>query len=686
MIDYANTLNLTGLEQKYGLPVGLLSAVMNKESSQNPNAISPKGATGLFQFMPETAKAYGVDPLVPEQAANGAARMFADLHKQYSGDLPSMLAAYNWGSGNLAQNGIENAPAETRDYISTITQQLANSGQVQNDGIDEASVDAEIAALEAELGGTQDEAAIDAEIAALEAELSPTKAAPKPKKSALESLSDFAGGAITGAADSASFGFGDEIAAGVGSPIRALASQLTSNPENISQAYESLLSANRVGKDIINERSPVASVLGQIGGALGTGVVGAGTKLGRAALSGVSRGLLPQATGALGRLANLATKAGVAGTAGAGQGALYGYGSADEGDRAEGAGRGATMGAIVGGAIPVVGSALGKIANATADEVASLIPKTPQTMKDLRKAAKPLYDAFTKSGGKYSSKLTDEIADLAEAAKSSGIAGETKAADEALNNTLDYYTKLRGKELNPAELQKLDQSFSDDIARFNKAGEYNFGRILNELKYEFRNRAFDPVQSPNYIKSGSASAVKNLQEANRLYSQSYKAADIEKILAKAKGTNNPQEAIRTGIKNLLANDKKMIGYSDAEKAILEDAMKRGLTGGLAKIAGGRLTDSLAGGAAGFAAGGAPGAVVGTLVGKAAGGALADVGGAIQANRLKGALQNIQAGKTAAKQKPELITAIERLSLSQPRPDGNMPKAKPLKLTISKKGK
>lgn len=121
----AEQLGLAGLEQKYGLPSGLLSAVMQRESSGNPNAVSKAGAQGLFQFMPATAQAYGIDPLDPIQAADGAARMYSDLNKQYKGDLPSMLAAYNWGSGNLAKHGIANAPQETKDYIANITGDLS---------------------------------------------------------------------------------------------------------------------------------------------------------------------------------------------------------------------------------------------------------------------------------------------------------------------------------------------------------------------------------------------------------------------------------------------------------------------------------------------------------------------------------------------------------------------------------
>jgi soluble lytic murein transglycosylase-like protein len=139
---------LADLERQNGLPSGLLTAVMQAESGGNPNAVSKAGALGLFQFMPKTAEAYGIDPLDPMQAAEGAARMYGDLNKQYEGDLPKMLAAYNWGSGNLSQKGLENAPKETRDYIAKIQaalpKQYADAGNIamdaQVDGLPEGFV------------------------------------------------------------------------------------------------------------------------------------------------------------------------------------------------------------------------------------------------------------------------------------------------------------------------------------------------------------------------------------------------------------------------------------------------------------------------------------------------------------------------------------------------------------------
>ena len=117
--------DLDTLEQNYSLPSGLLSAVSHFESGDNPDAVNNDTATGQpslgrFQFQPSIAKAYGIDPMNPDQAAVGAARMFADLSKQYHGDLDHMLGAYNWGSGNIARHGMENAPPETQKYIQNV--------------------------------------------------------------------------------------------------------------------------------------------------------------------------------------------------------------------------------------------------------------------------------------------------------------------------------------------------------------------------------------------------------------------------------------------------------------------------------------------------------------------------------------------------------------------------------------
>ena len=91
--------------------------------------LSPAGAQGHFQFMPDTAKQYGLaDPNDLPQSADAAGRYFRDLSGKYGGDVRKMLAAYNWGPSNVDRKGLEKMPAETRDYVETIAPQLAQQG------------------------------------------------------------------------------------------------------------------------------------------------------------------------------------------------------------------------------------------------------------------------------------------------------------------------------------------------------------------------------------------------------------------------------------------------------------------------------------------------------------------------------------------------------------------------------
>lgn len=102
---------------KYGLPPGLLERMIQTESSWNPEAVSPKGATGILQFMPATAQELKINPRDPKQSVEGAARYLARLNANYDGDWSKTLAAYNWGPGNLARLGMEKMPEETRNYL-----------------------------------------------------------------------------------------------------------------------------------------------------------------------------------------------------------------------------------------------------------------------------------------------------------------------------------------------------------------------------------------------------------------------------------------------------------------------------------------------------------------------------------------------------------------------------------------
>jgi len=110
-----------------------LAWLAEAESSFNPNARSPVGARGLFQFMPETARSLGLDTFLPdertdpEKSAHAAARYLAQLHGRF-GSWPLALAAYNAGQGRVSRlmtsrgakdfAGIASSlPGETQMYV-----------------------------------------------------------------------------------------------------------------------------------------------------------------------------------------------------------------------------------------------------------------------------------------------------------------------------------------------------------------------------------------------------------------------------------------------------------------------------------------------------------------------------------------------------------------------------------------
>lgn len=106
--------------KKFALPETFVRSVMKAESGFQPDAVSPKGAIGLMQLMPETARELGIDPKDPHQNADGGAQYLRDLLLKYE-DNPDQvllaLAAYNAGPAAVAKYHGVPPYRETREYI-----------------------------------------------------------------------------------------------------------------------------------------------------------------------------------------------------------------------------------------------------------------------------------------------------------------------------------------------------------------------------------------------------------------------------------------------------------------------------------------------------------------------------------------------------------------------------------------
>lgn len=340
------------LEAEHGLPNGLLNAVMKQESGGNTRAVSPKGARGAFQFMPATAKQYGVNVDDLTSSATGAAKMYADLLKQNGGDLNKALAGYNWGQGNVQRNGMDKMPAETRQYIQKVTANMKPQAANPFDQFD---------AVEAKAGPNPFDQFDNAP------EAKPVAASGGAKDTAVDTLAGVGKGV-------------GDVALGLqrfaGKTVNAVASPV----DTISNLFSDKKNGNVVGDWLVNdaeqgraklakenaphkERSPIANPGGEIGGNIAATLPVGGilsSVASKAGLPAVATALktggfrtgLPAATTAIGKVGQMALRSGAGATVGGISAGLVNEDSAG-------------LGAAIGGFAPPVLAGAGKIAHAT---------------------------------------------------------------------------------------------------------------------------------------------------------------------------------------------------------------------------------------------------------------------------------------------------------------------------------
>lgn len=127
-LKYASSVNPAEFEQliktcsqKYGVNPSLVKAVIHAESGYNPNAVSSKGASGLMQLMPSTAKSLKVaDRFNPKDNVEGGVKYLRFLLDTFRGDVSLAVAAYNAGLNKVAKYGGIPPYNETRTYVNRV--------------------------------------------------------------------------------------------------------------------------------------------------------------------------------------------------------------------------------------------------------------------------------------------------------------------------------------------------------------------------------------------------------------------------------------------------------------------------------------------------------------------------------------------------------------------------------------
>lgn len=137
------------------LPIGFFTRLIFKESAFRPHVVSPKGAQGVAQFMPDTAAQQGLaDPFDPEQAIPASAKLLSQLRARF-GNLGLAAAAYNGGPMRVEnfRQGRGDLATETQDYVAAITGAAAEDWRAGKSDDDlSAEHEAKCVTLVAQLG------------------------------------------------------------------------------------------------------------------------------------------------------------------------------------------------------------------------------------------------------------------------------------------------------------------------------------------------------------------------------------------------------------------------------------------------------------------------------------------------------------------------------------------------------
>jgi len=332
-----------------------------------------------------------------------------------------------------------------------------------------------------------------------------------------EAIANFVGSSIVGAADAASFGFGDELTAALGSIAPALLTDKT-----LEQAYEQNLERNRQQIEAMRERNPAGFLTGQVAGSLATGAAALGTKGGAAIANSLRSGKV------LGYNLGLAGRAGKASALGAAASGAAGAGAGEGVENRLGSSLDSALaGGAIGGAIPIVGSVAGRVVQ-KATGAKQIIGKGISA-RDTEELDNALNAIKLRSSAAYK-----------EMRNAGAIINKPRAVN--ITNKIEQALRADGK-LN-TNLHANTLSVLDDFKNAARQGDFTL-EDLDQWRQLFGQVAGN-FNDPINIKKSDGDANYLKREFNKMITDPRKSRglnDAEKAALKEAGTLNTSEAI-----------------------------------------------------------------------------------------------------------------------------------------------
>lgn len=376
------------------------------------------------------------------------------------------------------------------------------------------------------------------------------------------------GASADSAVSGATFGFDDEIGAGMGTPMRMMRDGV-----GPSEAYAREKALQDELKRRRRENNPVASMVGEIGGGLAAGGMlakGGATLIGRN-IPGMS-------------------KTGAAALEGAAYGGAYGAGEAESGERLSGAARGAAIGGLTGGALSKAGDKVGQM-------VAKRAAGPAPAVDDLARQGSALYDAATNAGVAVKPQAMNKLAGNVT------LKMRSFAFDKQLQpKTAVVLKKVLDAKDKPLSISELDniRKMASAVSReaMDASDRKAAGIIVDQID--------TVIDDAANFSAGSGQALQSLKQAREVWKRKLKLDVLTELQEKAQNQATGYENGLVIQLRSLANNKKRLGlFSKEEQALIKSVVRRPTAHGVLRAIGMLSPNSTFGGIA------TGGAVVGT---------------------------------------------------------------------------